>query len=138
MRKGVIVVGMYSIILFQIKYTMILYNHTSIKCLYNFLISHNINANIDASDRFSTIEYYGNSIKYFYDSNNNIIQIYFFNLFLGLKISNFFFISKLFFLFLKNFKTNKKTRKKYSYFPKNSMNILIIIKSITLTLIYLI
>ena len=98
--------------------------------LYNFLISHNINAKIDASDRFSTIEYYGNSIKYFYDSNNNIIQIYFFNLFLGLKISNFFFISKLFFLLLKNFKTNKKTRKKiflfskefYEYFNHNKIN----------------
>ncbi len=86
--------------------------------LYNFLINNNINAQIDASDSFSTIEYYGDNIKYFFDTNNNLIQIYFFRLFLGLKISNYFFISKLFFLLLKISKNTKQKRKKIFLFDK--------------------
>ncbi len=86
--------------------------------LYNFLNNKNINAQIDASDSFSTIEYYGDDIKYFFDSNNNLIQIYFYRLFLGLKISNYFFISKLLFLLQSFFKNTRKKRKKIYLFDK--------------------
>ena len=87
--------------------------------LYKFLIKNNINTEIDASDRFSTIEYYGNNVKYFFDSNNNIVQIYFYNIFLGLKISNIFFISKLFFYLIKIFRNNNENRKKLFLFDKD-------------------
>jgi len=98
--------------------------------LYNFLIKEKLNVQIDASDRFSTIEYYGDNIKYFFDSNNNLIQIYFFRLFLGLKISNYFFISKLLFFLLNFFQNTSRNRKKiflfdkefYQYFSNKQIN----------------
>jgi chemotaxis methyl-accepting protein methylase len=80
--------------------------------LHDHLQKSNFNFKITGSDRFSEIYHKGNIIKYFYDIDGNLVQIYFFNLFLGLKITNLFFLSKMLFYFFKNLYTPKHNLKK--------------------------
>jgi chemotaxis methyl-accepting protein methylase len=86
--------------------------------LYNCLKKNNNDFHITGSDLYAEIYYQGNNIKYFYDKDGSLIQIYFFNIFCSLKITNIFFLSKMLFIILKR-NSNTAINKIIYLFDKN-------------------
>lgn len=86
--------------------------------LYDWLKYNNFNFEMIGSDRFSEVNYNGMKIKFFYDIDGQIIQIYFYKLFCGLQISNLFVLSKLLFIILKRFHKLKVNTTKIYLFDK--------------------
>jgi hypothetical protein len=86
--------------------------------LFTWLHLNNYKASIHASDMYSVIQYYGNKVKYFYDADGKLSEVYFLNFYLQPKLTNKFILSKLLFKLMKSLARPNKPKKKIFLFDK--------------------